>query len=118
MTKSARQALALDGVAVCVFVAIGRRNHGETGNAFVGLFRVAAPFLIALLVVWLVGRVWRHPTSLSTGVGVWLATVGLGMVLRNRVFDRGTATSFVIVTAVVLGVLINGWRAVARRMRR
>ena len=32
------------------------------------------------------------------------------MLLRRVVWDRGTALSFVIVTTVVLGVLLLGWR--------
>jgi hypothetical protein len=39
------------------------------------------------------------------------------MLLRNLVWDRGTAPSFVIVTAIVLGVLILGWRLALGRLR-
>jgi hypothetical protein len=35
------------------------------------------------------------------------------MVLRNLVFDNGTATSFVLVASIFLGTFIVGWRAVA-----
>jgi len=38
----------------------------------------------------------------------------LGMALRGLVFDRGTAPSFVVVAAIVLGVLLIGWRLAAR----
>jgi hypothetical protein len=37
------------------------------------------------------------------------------MVLRNLVFDRGTALPFIIVATIVTGVFLVGWRlAVAR----
>jgi hypothetical protein len=40
------------------------------------------------------------------------------MVLRRTVFDRGTAFSFIVVASVFTGVLLLGWRLVARRMNR
>jgi hypothetical protein len=48
-------------------------------------------------------------------------TILVGMIVRNAVFDRGTAVSFVIVATVFLGACIVGWRAgfraIARRRR-
>ena len=35
------------------------------------------------------------------------------MLLRRVAWDRGTALSFVIVTTVVLGLLLLGWRAIS-----
>lgn len=40
-----------DAVSIVIFVAIGRKNHDE-GEAASGIFRVAAPFLLALLAGW------------------------------------------------------------------
>lgn len=107
-------ALVTDVVAVVAFVAIGRRNHDESTSVD-GVFTTAAPFLIALVVTWLLTLTWRDPLSARSGVIVWIGTVALGMVLRNLVFDDGTATSFVIVATVFLGVAVNSWRALARR---
>ncbi len=113
------RAAAFDVVAVVVFVAAGRRSHDEGGNALVQTAKVAAPFLIALGVGWLVLRAWQRPEAIRTGAGVWVVTVALGMLLRRTVFDRGTAASFVIVATLVTGALLLGWRAaqlvVARR---
>lgn len=111
-------AAALDVVAVVVFVALGRGSHDESGSVLAGTARVAAPFLIALAAGWLAARAWRAPTMLGTVTVVWSVTVALGMVLRRTVFDRGTAASFVVVTAIVTFVLLFGWRAVANRLRR
>ena len=105
-------AAALDTAVVVAFVAIGRRNHDED-EAISGLVETAAPFLISLAVAWVIWRVWLQPDAVTTGVRVWLTTIGLGMVLRNLVFDDGTATSFVIVASVFLGTFLVGWRAVA-----
>ena len=96
-----------------LFVAIGRRNHDE-GTAIDGIATVAAPFLIALAVAWLASRAWRTPGSWRTSVIVWLITVFGGLELRHFVFDRGTATPFVIVATLVLGALIVGGRYVLR----
>jgi hypothetical protein len=90
-------AAACDVVAVLLFVTLGRRSHDEGGNVVTGVLSVAAPFLIALAVGWAV-------------------TVALGMVLRRFAFDRGTATSFIVVASVATGLLLLGWRLVARRV--
>ena len=100
-----------------LFVAIGRRNHDE-GTAIDGIATVATPFLIALAVAWLSSRAWRTPGSMRTSLIVWLVTVFGGLELRHFVFDRGTATPFVIVATLVLGVLIVGGRFAVRRLIR
>ena len=102
-----------DAASIVIFVAIGRKNHDE-GEAASGIFRVAAPFLLALLVGWVIARAWKEPLSQRSGVLISLATIVLGMLLRNIVFDDGTATAFIIVATVFLGTLINGWRLLAR----
>ena len=99
-----------------LFVAVGRRNHNETAGIS-GVVEVALPFLIALISGWLVTRAWRSPQALSTGVVIWLITVALGLVLRNFLFDRGTATPFIIVATLVLGALLVGRRLIMRVIR-
>ena len=103
-----------DVVTVLIFVAVGRRNHDGTVNAE-GVFDVATPFLIALAIIWVVLIARRiPPLSATAGVALWVGTVTVGMVLRKTVFDGGTATAFVIVATIFLGLGLNGWRAVAR----
>lgn len=108
-SRSLPAAAAIDTAIVIAFVTIGRRNH-DRDEAVSGLIGTAAPFVIALVAAWLIWRVWQRPTSLLAGVQVWLTTVVGGMVLRRFVFDDGTATSFVIVATVFLGLLV-AWRA-------
>ena len=105
--------VGLDVFSVVLFVAIGRRNHDESG-AFAAVLETAAPFLIGLAIAWLIVRAWRRPTSVWTGVAIWPITVLVGMIVRNLVFDDGTATSFVIVTTLFLGACLVGWRAAYR----
>ena len=102
-----------DAASIVIFVAIGRKNHDE-GQAASGIFRVAAPFLLALLAGWVIARMWKEPLSQRSGVLISLTTIVLGMLLRKLVFDDGTATAFIIVATVFLGTLLNGWRLLAR----
>lgn len=106
-------ALVVDIVGIIVFVSIGRRNHDE-GVAPSGVIETAAPFVIALLVGWLIARGWKSPVAIGTGAIIWVTTVALGMVLRKLVFDDGTATAFVIVATVFTGAVLNGWRLAVR----
>ncbi|NDD98211.1 MAG: DUF3054 domain-containing protein [Actinobacteria bacterium] len=112
-TRNVLWALVADVIGIIVFVAIGRRNHDE-GVAPTGVIETAAPFLIALLIGWLIARAWNEPLTTRTGTIIWVTTVALGMVLRKFVFDDGTATAFVIVAAVFTGLVLNGWRLASR----
>ena len=99
----------LDVVCIVIFVIIGRRNHDESTDA-VGTLRTAAPFLIALLGAWVGAKAWRAPRALATGVVLWIVTVVVGLGVRRFVFGDGTATPFVIVATLVLGLLLVGTR--------
>ena len=112
-TRNVLWALVADVIGIIVFVAIGRRNHDE-GVAPTGVIETAAPFLIALLIGWLIARAWNEPLTTRTGTIIWVTTVALGMVLRKFVFDDGTATAFVIVATVFTGLVLNGWRLASR----
>ena len=105
-------AFVLDAALIVAFAALGRRSHEEATGAG-AILEVAAPFLIALVVGWLVARAWRTPLAPATGVVVWLVTVALGMALRSLVFDRGIAPTFIAVALLTLGLLLVGWRLLA-----
>ena len=105
----------VDVVAVVVFVAIGRRNHDE-GTALSGVLGVAAPFLIALGISWLVLRTWREPFNRASFIATWVITVFVGLLLRRVVFDRGIATAFIIVATITLGVLLGLGRLLSRKL--
>jgi hypothetical protein len=114
----------LDLCCVAAFVAIGRASHTE-GETVAGLARTAWPFLAGLAAGWLATRAWRRHAGgtgrpggwaglLRSGVGVWLATVALGMVLR-AVSGQGVAVAFVFVALAFLGLFMLGWRLLAGR---
>ncbi|MET0326864.1 MAG: DUF3054 domain-containing protein [Ilumatobacteraceae bacterium] len=105
-------AVALDAAAVLLFVVAGRGSHDEGGGIGV-VFEIAAPFLIGVAAAWLLSpNVRARPWSIRAGVDVWFTAVIVGMLLRRFVWDRGTALSFVVVTTIVLGILVVGWRAI------
>ena len=109
--------MSWDLTNVLFFVATGRTAH-DIDTGFGTYVRVAAPFVIALALAWLVARAWRDATSWRTGVIVWIVTVAGGMALRRIVFDRGTALAFVIVTTLYMGAVLLGWRLIARWLER
>ncbi len=107
---------AVDVICVLIFAIVGRSSHGQASDVM-GVLVTAWPFLVGTTVGALVGRVWRRPTSMPAGLAVWVGTVGLGMALRV-LSGRTIELSFVIVTAIVLGVFLLGWRAAYRLIRR
>lgn len=114
---AAARAAALDAAAVLVFVVVGRRNH-EEGTALAGVVGTAWPFLVALALGWVAARAWRAPGAARTGVVVWAVTTALGLLLRAVAGGAAPPASFAVVTAVVLGVLLLGWRQVAAAVHR
>ena len=109
-------AASADALAVLVFAAVGRSSHAEGVDAF-GLLTTAAPFLLGLVVGWLVGRAWRAPLRLPVGVAVWLGTVVVGLGVRAA-FTHRLPLTFVLVAAVSLALFLLGWRAIAQLVAR
>jgi hypothetical protein len=107
-----RLASVADGAAVLLFAAVGRLSHAE-GVTPLGVLEVAWPFLVGGAVGALAGRTWRRPESLPSGVAIWAGTLVGGMLLR-ALTGGGVQVSFVIVAAIVLAVLLLGWRLVMR----
>lgn len=109
--------LALDAVAVVAFAALGRASHAED---LTGTLVTAAPFVAGAAVGTLVARTWRAPLAWRSGLAVWAGAVIGGLALRAALTGR-LPLSFAIVATVALGVLVLGWRALARlapRVRR
>lgn len=116
-SRSAAFAFAADVACVIAFVAVGRRNHAE-GLTLTGVAETAWPFVTGVVIGWLISRGWRRPTSPTpTGVIVWVCTVVVGMALRV-VTGEGIALSFILVTTLVIGVLLLGWRGVRAGLSR
>ncbi len=110
-------ALSLDVVSIVVFAAIGRRSHDES-RGLGAVLSTAGPFLVALVVGWgaitVLSRHWpqlRNGADREAGVVIWIVTVGLGLLARRTLWDRGTAFAFVVFATLVRGAFIVGRRA-------
>ncbi|HNL51220.1 MAG TPA: DUF3054 domain-containing protein [Actinomycetota bacterium] len=101
-------AAILDLVCVIAFVALGIQSHGESDS----LVRVAAPFVAALAIGWVIAIPLKPAESLRAGFVIWLVTLVGGMLLR-RVGGDGTAFTFILVATGFLAVTMLGWRGVA-----
>ncbi len=110
-------AAAIDVVLVIAFVLIGRNSHAE-GITPAGVLGTAWPLLVGLAAGWALARAWRRPFAVAPGLTVWATTVIVGLLLRAMAGD-GVQPGFVAVTALVLAVLLLGWRgAVSLRSSR
>lgn len=120
LTERLRSAV-LDLGVVMLFVIIGRREHDDS-SALGGIATTAAPFLIGLVVAWVVAvgimKSVDHLPEIRSGLIIWPVTVLVGMLARRLLFDDGTAVAFVIVTTLFLGVGILGWRAIRSSLSR
>jgi len=116
--RSAGAAVA-DFGCVLLFVVIGRANHHAAGG-LAGLWDTTWPFATGTAIGLLATRYWRRPAALvPAGVGVWLSTVAIGMLLRV-VSGQGTAFAFILVALAFLGLFQLGWRvavSLAPRLR-
>jgi hypothetical protein len=111
-----RAAVALDLVAVLIFVGIGRAAH-DHGLSIGGMASTAWPFVGGLAVGWAVLiPAHRVPVSLGSGALVCGATVAVGMALRV-IAGQGTAVAFVVVALCFLGASLCGWRWLFRLAR-
>ena len=108
--------LAVDLLLVGVFAVVGRLSHYGTLTPG-GWWTTAWPFLAGTLVAWgLLGVLRRDPAAIISGVVVWLGALVGGMALRQA-SGQGTATAFVVVATLVLGVLLVLPRVGARVRR-
>lgn len=98
-----------DVALVVLFVVIGTRNHNTDKNA-PDIAATVAPFLIGLSVGWIATRAWKTPSAVSTGIAIWISTVGVGMLLRHFAWQRGTAGAFIVVAAIFNLFTLVGWR--------
>lgn len=110
-------AASADALLILLFAAIGRDAH-QRGDIITGVFATAWPFLAGAAVAWLALRLWHAPLApWPAGVGVWLGTVVVGMLLR-AVTGQVVVVPFVIVALISLGVFLLGYRLGTAGVRR
>jgi hypothetical protein len=114
--RAAAPAFLVDAAFVLLFATLGRISHTE-GVSWAGVLGVAGPFLVALATGWALAR-WRTgwPTRPQGSTPVWLVTVALGLALRVAT-GGGFAWSFGLVTLVMLGLFLIGWRCAVEVVR-
>ncbi|MGH3929854.1 MAG: DUF3054 domain-containing protein [Pseudonocardiaceae bacterium] len=105
-----------DVLAVLMFAAVGRSSHVQAVDAL-GVLTTAAPFLLGLLIGWLVIRAWRAPLRLPVGVAVWAGVVIVGLGVRAA-FTHRLPPTFALIATASLALFLLGWRAVARLIAR
>ena len=101
-------ALAADVICILVFAIVGRSSHAETTD-LAGVLSTAWPFLAGYALGLTLARSWRHPVARPSALILWASTVVVGMAFRVLT-GAGVQLSFVVVTALVLGLLLLGWR--------
>lgn len=105
-----------DIVALLLWVLLGLEMHRMTQGLPQHLVRVAAPFIVGwLAAAGLVGAylpsVIRRPrTFMVLSAAAWLIGVAIGLVIRGLVFGEGFVPVFALVTLVVTGLFLLGWR--------
>ena len=107
-------AVLVDLVLVSIFAMIGVLSHHES---LASRWPIAVwPFLTACLVAWAIMLVRKRPVlTLGAGIFTWLTTAWGGLAIRYASTGGDFKISFAIVTTVVLGLFLVGWRLLAGR---
>ncbi|MBT1017973.1 DUF3054 family protein [Canibacter sp. lx-72] len=104
-------AVALDVLMIALFAIVGRQNHA-IGLNFVSVLQTMWPFVIGLLVGWLVFRVWRNPFSPLYGLGLAALTIVFGQLIRILSRTGAFSIPFILVSVFALLLLLVGWRLI------
>lgn len=110
-----------DLLAVSLFVAAGRLQHlGQPVGDPLGFLGTLTPLLMGWVVAAFIGSLYTRDAvlfprrAISWTLPAWVVTVLIGMGLRaTPLFAGGATPVFVVVTLVVGGVLVVGWRVLA-----
>ncbi|MGD7003472.1 DUF3054 domain-containing protein [Corynebacterium halotolerans] len=111
-------ALALDVVAIAVFALLARLAHQSEDMpfTFVGWLSTLWPFLVGVAVSWIVILLarWNALRVWPVGVATWIITAVVGLVIWGIRNNDVPHWSFIIVAVVMSGILLLGWRGLAK----
>ncbi|MCQ9352685.1 DUF3054 domain-containing protein [Corynebacterium sp. 153RC1] len=101
----------IDILAVLVFAILARMAHGGLG--VVEVLDTFWPFAVGTVLAWAVIRN-RPEVDLGSGVIAWLFTAVTGLVIWALRHAAVPHWSFIIVATVMSGLLLVGWRVIAK----
>jgi hypothetical protein len=113
---SQAKAFIYDLIALVAFIAIGHKFHGGSMNDL--RKDTALPFVVGMLLGWVVGRVRNfRGSSVQFGLMVWGSTIFFGMGIRSML-GGDVPVAFIIVATVALGIMLLGWRLARTNLSR
>ena len=111
-----------DVIAIAVFALLARMAHQSESMpfTFTGWLSTLWPFLLGVAVSWLLilTRKWDGARLAPAGVTAWLVTAVVGLVIWGARNGSVPHWSFILVATIMSGVLMLGWRLVARLSQR
>lgn len=115
-------ALILDLVAIAVFALLARMAHQSDDMPlnFGGWFSTVWPFWIGLAISWvlILARKWNGFLLRPAGLSAWVITVLTGLVIWTARNGAIPHWSFILVATTFSGVLMLGWRGLAKLGRK
>lgn len=116
-------ALFLDSIAISLFALFARIAHQSDGMplSISGWFQTMLPFLAGVFIAYLIVILpMKAPAELirPTGLTVWVSAVVIGLTVWG--FNNGEVPhwSFMIVATTASAILLLGWRALYRVIRK
>lgn len=105
----------VDALAILAFAIFARLAHKAEPFGVVSVFNTWWPFLIGVVIAWIFLQVQKRPAvSWTSGAIVWACAVFAGLGFWAGEHGRVPHISFIIVATVMSGLLLMGWRLVAR----
>lgn len=103
--------MLLDLALVVAFIGISRISHQRSLTP-TGVWDDVWPFLVGVLVGWLVTRSWRDPLTEVSALGVWACTM-LGGFIPRFFSPPHPRLADTVVAGMVLAFVLGGWRLYA-----
>ncbi len=109
------KAAVSDVVGIALFSLLAFLAHGGNSN----LLAIFGIYLIGAIAGWLTTRAWRSPAAVRpTGLGIWIVTVVIGQVLWSFTHGGRIPVVMILISLVILGAILLGWRALANAAAR
>lgn len=105
--------VVFDVIAIAVFAVLARLAHG--GVSVAAIMDTFWPFAVGVAVGAVVIAAIKLPAaSLPAGIVMWLAVAATGLIIWGIRHAAVPHISFILVASIMSGILLLGWRGVAR----